>query len=73
MGGKVEVRMGQAKDGPVITDNGNFILDVAFGKIENPIHMEDELNTIPGVVENGLFTEMVDKVIIGSKDGVKYL
>ena len=73
MGGKVEVRMGQAKDGPVITDNGNFILDVAFGKIENPIPMEKELNTIPGVVENGLFTEMVDKVIIGSKDGVKYL
>ena len=59
MGGKVEVRMGQ--------------LDVAFGQIENPIPMEKELNTIPGVVENGLFTEMVDKVIIGSKDGVKYL
>ncbi|MBE6513212.1 MAG: ribose-5-phosphate isomerase RpiA [Methanobrevibacter sp.] len=73
MGGKVDIRMGQAKDGPVITDNGNFILDVAFGEIDNPIPMEKELNTIPGVVENGLFTEMVDKVIIGSKDGVKYL
>lgn len=73
MGGKVDIRMGQAKDGPVITDNGNFILDVAFGQIDNPIPMEKELNTIPGVVENGLFTEMVDKVIIGSKDGVKYL
>lgn len=73
MGGKVEIRMGQFKDGPVITDNGNFVLDVSFGKIENPIHMEKDLNAIPGVVENGLFTEMVDKVIIGSKDGVKYL
>ena len=65
--------MGEKKDGPVITDNGNFILDVSFGRIENPIEMEEELNTIPGVVENGLFTQMVDKVIIGSKDGVKYL
>ncbi|SFL39573.1 ribose-5-phosphate isomerase [Methanobrevibacter olleyae] len=73
MGGEVKLRMGKAKDGPVITDNANFILDVAFGKIENPISMEKELNTIPGLVENGLFTEMVDRVIIGSKDGVRYL
>ena len=73
MGGEVAIRMGEKKDGPVITDNGNFILDVGFGRIENPIEMEEELNTIPGVVENGLFTQMVDKVIIGSKDGVKYL
>lgn len=73
MGGEVTIRMGEKKDGPVITDNGNFILDVSFGRIENPIEMEEELNTIPGVVENGLFTQMVDKVIIGSKDGVKYL
>ena len=73
MGGEVAIRMGEKKDGPVITDNGNFILDVSFGRIENPIEMEEELNTIPGVVENGLFTQMVDKVIIGSKDGVKYL
>ena len=35
--------------------------------------MEFELNTIPGVVENGLFTEMVDKVILGSKEGIKEL
>ncbi|MDO5850714.1 MAG: ribose-5-phosphate isomerase RpiA [Methanobacteriaceae archaeon] len=73
MGGVPEIRMGQLKDGPVITDNGNFILDVAFGAIENPIHMEKDLNAIPGVVENGLFTEMVDKVIIGFKDGAKFI
>lgn len=73
MGGVPEIRMGQLKDGPVITDNGNFILDVAFGAIENPIHMEKDLNAIPGVVENGLFTEMVDKVIIGFEDGAKFI
>lgn len=73
MGGEVAIRMGQLKDGPVITDNGNFILDVKFEKIENPIHMEKDLNAIPGVVENGLFTEMVDKVIIGFKEGAKFI
>lgn len=73
MGGEVAIRMGQLKEGPVITDNGNFILDVKFEKIENPIHMEKDLNAIPGVVENGLFTEMVDKVIIGFKDGAKFI
>ncbi len=73
MGGVPEIRMGQLKDGPVITDNGNFILDVAFGAIENPIHMEKDLNAIPGVVENGLFTEMVDKVIIGFEDGARFI
>ena len=45
MGGKVNIRMGQAKDGPVITDNGNFILDVAFGQIENPIPMEKSISS----------------------------
>lgn len=73
LGGEVTIRMGQLKDGPVITDNGNFILDVDFGKIENPIHLEKDLNAIPGIVENGLFTEMVDKVIIGFKDGAKFI
>lgn len=73
MGAKPEIRMAERKDGPVITDNGNFILDVAFGLIESPIHLENELNSIPGVVENGIFTEMVDKAIVSSKDGVKHL
>ncbi|WP_295721400.1 ribose-5-phosphate isomerase RpiA [uncultured Methanobrevibacter sp.] len=73
MGAKVEVRMGVQKDGPVITDNGNFIIDAKFDEIISPADMELELNTIPGVVENGLFTEMVDKVILGSKEGIKEL
>ena len=70
MGAVPEIRMGQLKDGPVITDHGNFIVDASFGEIENPIHLEKDLDAIPGVVENGLFTEMVDKAIIGTKDGV---
>lgn len=73
MGAKPEIRMAERKDGPIITDNGNFIIDAKFDEIESPLHLEIDLNTIPGVVENGIFTEMVDKVILGTKDGIKEL
>ena len=71
MGGKPELRMGVQKDGPVITDNGNFILDTKFEKIRNPQKLEKELNILPGVLENGIFTDLVDKVIVGSPSGIK--
>ena len=73
MGAKCEIRMGERKDGPVITDNGNFVIDAKFEKIESPMHMEIDLNSIPGVVENCIFTQMVDKVIIGTSEGIKEL
>lgn len=68
-----ELRMGVKKDGPVITDNGNFILDAKFTKIEDPLDMEIELNNIPGVVENGIFADIADIVLVGTKEGVKKL
>ena len=64
MGGIPELRMGIQKDGPVITDNGNFVLDTKFDEIENPYELEIELNTIPGVLENGIFAGITDKVIV---------
>ncbi len=70
---KAELRMGVKKDGPVITDNGNFILDAKFERIEDPLDMEIELNTIPGVVENGIFADIADVVLVGTRDGVKKL
>ena len=73
MGAECEIRMAQRKDGPVITDNGNFVIDAKFDKIESPAHLEIDLNSIPGVVENGIFSQMVDKVIIGTDDGTKEL
>lgn len=73
MGAVCEIRMAQRKDGPVITDNGNFVVDAKFDKIESPAHLEIDLNAIPGVVENGIFSQMVDKVIIGTDDGTKEL
>lgn len=71
MGGKPELRMGIQKDGPVITDNGNFILDTKFDKIRNPQKLEKELNIIPGVLENGIFPNLADKVIIGKMSTIE--
>ena len=68
---EANLRMGVQKDGPVITDNGNFVLDCQFGQITNPKELEVELNTIPGVVENGIFSGVVDKVIVGKESGVE--
>ena len=73
MGAKCDIRMAQRKDGPVITDNGNFVIDAKFEKIDSPKHLEIYINSIPGVVENGIFTQMVDKVIIGTDEGTKEL
>ena len=69
MGGVPDLRMGIQKDGPVITDNGNFVLDTKFDNIENPYELEIELNTIPGVLENGIFAGITDKVIVGKESG----
>lgn len=57
--------------GPVITDNGNMIIDV-FIDLNNPEEVEKQLNNIPGVVENGIFTK-VDKVIVGKSDKAEIL
>jgi ribose 5-phosphate isomerase A len=54
---------------PFITDNGNYLLDCEFTTIETPFDLSIELNRIPGVVENGLFTNMTETIIIGSQDG----
>ncbi len=53
-----------------ITDNSNYILDCDFGRIEKPDVLEKEINSIPGVVENGLFVDLVDEIIVGSKQGI---
>lgn len=58
---------------PLITDNGNYILDCHFQGIHEPEKVEILLNNIPGVVENGIFVKRADKVIIGTTEGIKYL
>ncbi|NET30827.1 MAG: ribose-5-phosphate isomerase RpiA [Cyanothece sp. SIO1E1] len=70
LGGKPELRMGVKKAGPVVTDQGNLIVDVKFNQINDPETLEKTLNNIPGVLENGLFVGVTDLVLIGEvKDG----
>ncbi len=53
------------------TDNNNYIADCKFHQISEPYSLSRQLNDIPGVVENGLFVDMVNRVIIGKKEGVE--
>ncbi len=70
LGGKPELRMGVKKAGPVITDQGNMVIDVKFDSIDDPVNLEKTLNNIPGVLENGIFVNCADRVLIGEvKDG----
>ena len=66
MNGSSTLRMAAKKAGPVVTDQGNLILDVLFnGGINNPKDIEKTINNIPGVLENGLFVDLTDKVLVG--------
>ena len=66
MNGSSTLRMATKKAGPVVTDQGNLILDVLFNDgIKNPKEIEISINNIPGVLENGLFVDLTDKVLVG--------
>ncbi len=66
LGGKSELRMAQRKAGPVVTDQGNLVLDVTMNDgISDPASLESMVNNIPGVLENGLFVDLVDEVLVG--------
>jgi len=65
--------MATAADGPVITEQGNVILDCACGTIEDPPALASELSAIPGVVEHGLFLGLVDVAYVGGPDTVRRL
>ena len=70
LGGQPELRMGVRKAGPVVTDEGNLVIDVKFDSIDNPGELEKSLNNIPGVLENGLFVGVADIILVGEiQDG----
>ena len=71
--GRPSLRVSSGKVGPVITDNGNVIIDAVFGPINNPAELEGRLRCIPGVVETGLFVDMADIVYLGRRSGVEEL
>lgn len=68
---KPVIRKAKSKLGPVISDNGSFIIDCEM-TIENPKETEQWLKTIPGVIENGIFTRF-DLVIVGNDEGHRIL
>ena len=66
IGGVGVLRMAQKKAGPVVTDQGNLILDFTFNNgINHPELLESEINNVPGVLENGLFINLADEVLVG--------
>ena len=66
LGAESNLRMAQKKAGPVVTDQGNLILDLSFRNgIDQPGLLESQINNIPGVLENGLFTNLTDEVLVG--------
>ncbi|MFW9845976.1 MAG: ribose 5-phosphate isomerase A [Candidatus Thorarchaeota archaeon] len=70
MGLAPTVRQAQRKMGPIVTDNGNFILDLKFPEpISNPMKVATDLKMIPGVIETGLFIGMTDEVHVGTEEG----
>ena len=68
LGGRPVLRLGKMKDGPVITDNGNFVLDVDFGRIEEPVELGARISRIPGLVEHGIFENLDELYLARESD-----
>ncbi len=72
LGGRAQLR--ETSDGvPLKTDQGNYILDCHFGPIANPQQLSLQLNEKAGVVEHGLFLNLVSEVIVAGAEGVRVL
>lgn len=70
---KVVMRMSDKKDGAVITENGNYLLDVWFGSWPELSQLNLIIKSITGVVETSLFYNLAHKAIIAGNDGVKII
>ena len=70
--GTITLRSG-ADGQPFVTDSGNYILDCAFGRIDEPDALDEALKLIPGVVENGLFLGLADAAIVAGPGGVEVM
>ena len=71
LGGVSTVREGKGKLGPIITDNGNVIIDVNFGLIQKPQELLVKIKMIPGVIETGFFTDLTDIAYIATENKVE--
>ncbi|KAK7110226.1 ribose-5-phosphate isomerase-like [Littorina saxatilis] len=69
LGGVVELRMAHKKAGPIVTDNGNFLIDWCFDGTPDWLEVDRKLQCIPGVLETGLFLKMAQKAYFGTPEG----
>lgn len=69
LGAKCVIREGVRKAGPVVTDNGNLIVDCTWDSPVDAVKLEDQIDDIVGVVENGFFTKLKPIVFIARSDG----
>jgi ribose 5-phosphate isomerase A len=65
LGGKVALRTASTDASPFVSDNGNYILDVVFGPIEQPASLANSIKALTGVVDHGLFIDIADRAIVG--------
>ncbi len=73
LGGQVRIRTIDPGTAPFTSDNGNLILDVAFGPLDDPKELARSIKSLSGVVDHGLFIDIVDHVFIGNLDSVDSL
>lgn len=71
MGAKPTIRQAVGKLGPVVTDNGNNLIDADFGPIHNPGYLNARLHSVQGIMETGLFIGYAKIAYVGTKTGVK--
>ena len=70
LGGQPALRRADRKSGPVVSDNGNLVLDCDFGAMPDPSGLATDLSVLPGVVEHGLFVGFGDEVHVGTETDV---
>lgn len=70
LGGQPDLRRADRKSGPVVSDNGNLIVDCDFGAMADPTGLAADLSTLPGVVEHGLFVGLADEFHVGTETDV---
>ena len=69
IGGEPELRLGRMKDGPVVTDQGFWIIDCRFDSIGDAADLDRQIKMIPGVLDHGLFVGLATTVLVGGNDG----
>lgn len=73
LGAGIDLRSDDEHGKPFVTDNDNYVIDVSFGQVEDPRELSRRIKEITGVIEHGLFVDVVDEVIIGGEDGTSTL